>query len=79
MEVKTIKDVDPAAWAELKGLAARNKLPMGKMLAEVVRAYRTEAERNWHKILNHKPSLTEAEAEIMLKRLKHLRSEPGFR
>lgn len=79
MEVKTIKDVDPAVWAELKGLAARSKLPMGKMLAEIVRTYRTESERAWNKILNHKPSLTEAEANAMLKRLKHLRREPGFR
>ena len=80
MEVKTIKDVDPAVWSELKGLAAKSKVPMGKMLEKVVHSYRnTEADKVWEHILNAGRIISDKEADDALAAIKKWRSEPGFR
>ena len=79
MEVKTIKDVDPSVWAELKGLAERNSVPMGKMLGKVVQNYKEESRKSWDRILNAGKILSDEEANAMLKDIKRWRKEYGFR
>ena len=78
-EVKTIKDVEPAVWAELKTLAERNNVPMGKMLGKMVRSYKEESKKFWNELFSRKPGLTDKEADEMLETLRELRSEKGFR
>ncbi|MFH1649197.1 MAG: hypothetical protein ABIA93_01470 [Candidatus Woesearchaeota archaeon] len=78
--VKTIKGVDEEAWAEFKGFAKNAGIPMGKFFGKLVESHKKESETTaWEEILNKKPSLTEEEAELAMKRIKEFRKDPGWR
>ena len=79
MTTKTIKDVDEKAWLEFKSIATRNKAKMGKMFEEMVDHYKDKNENFWDNILKGPALLSEKEAAAMLKSVKKIREEYGFR
>jgi hypothetical protein len=79
MEIKTIKDVEPSAWAEFKSIAARSGVTMGKLFTRMLRAYEEEARERWAEILKGEKILSDGEADAMLSAASKVRHEPGFR
>ena len=79
MAVKTIKNVDDETWKILKDLASRRRLKMGSVLKYAIREYAKKPEKNLSSIIPSKPILSNKEAEGMLKMVKKLRKEGGFR
>jgi hypothetical protein len=79
MTVKTIKDVEPAAWAEFKSIAARSGMNMGTLFARMLHAYEEESRERWKEILKGKKILSDEEAAGMMKVVNRVRHEPGFR
>lgn len=77
--VKTIKGVNEETWQEFKSMAARNNVKMGRFFEEIVEAYKNKANEAWNNILNSGKILSDEEAEDMLKVVKKIRSERGFR
>ena len=79
MTVKTIKGVDEEVWAEFKSMAAKSGRNMGDFFGILVDNYKNEAKGFWDRMLNREPTLTDEEAEEMLKVSKEIRKEYGFR
>tara|TARA_Y100000310_G_scaffold344857_1_gene460046 strand:+ start:4276 stop:4518 length:243 start_codon:yes stop_codon:yes gene_type:complete len=79
MSIKTIKGIDEYTWSKFKSLAARDNLKMGSLFARMVDDYDRHCEEFWDKILNTPKNLSDKEAEAMLKTVKKLRSDYGFR
>lgn len=80
MTLKTIKGVSEDKWSEFKSMAAKNNIPMGKLLENMVDAYsRKEAENFWNRILSGEKILSDKEAEGLENVVKSLRKERGFR
>ncbi|MBI4181545.1 MAG: hypothetical protein HY520_01080 [Candidatus Aenigmarchaeota archaeon] len=79
MSLKTIKNVREEKWTELKSLAARNRLPLGKMIEEMIDSYAKRTEEGWNRILKGEKHLSDREAEDMRKIVLELRKERGFR
>lgn len=77
--VKTIKGVNEEIWQEFKSMAARNNVNMGRFFEEIVESYKNKANKAWDNILNSGKILSDEEAEDMLKTVKKIRSERGFR
>jgi hypothetical protein len=79
MKVKTIKDVDDETWKILKELSSRRKMKMGRVLRYAVRNYARKPEKNLTSIIPKEPILTNKEAEDILKYVKKMRKESGYR
>ena len=79
METKTIKGVDEEIWMRFKALAARNRLPMGKLLTDMVKEHEKKSEEFWDKILHAGKILSDKEAEEINKISRKIRKEKGFR
>ena len=79
MTVRTIKNVDDETWKTLKELAGRRKLKMGYVLKYAVRDYAKKSEKISGSLIPSKPLLTDREAEAMLKMVRKMRKESGFR
>ena len=77
--VKTIKDVDEEAWLEFKSIAARNKVKMGKLFTRMVEDYKKKGKDFWDEILKGPHVLSKEEADAMLKTIRDIRKEYGFR
>ncbi len=79
MALKTIKGVREEKWAEFKGMAARNRVTMGKLLEGMIDAYSKYAEEGWKRILHGEKNLSDKEAEEMRKMVSELRKDVWFR
>jgi len=79
MEIKSIKGIDDRTWFEFKALAAKKRLPMGKMLSVIVEEYKKNSDKFWDEILNGEKILSDREARDMNNILKKVRKERGFR
>lgn len=79
MAVKTIKDVDPRTWSEIKLLSHKHRLKMGKMLHLLVENYHQNSNNFWEKILHHPVLISKEEERELLLSVKNLRGGPGFR
>jgi len=79
VKVRTIKDVDEETWRTIREISRREKLKMGTLLKEIVNEYKSKRSSAWERILNTKPFLTEKEAAGMLRTVKKLRKEAGYR
>lgn len=77
--VKTIKGIDRETWLMFKEIAAKKGMKMGDLLASMIKEYERNAEEKWNLILNSGKILSDKEAEDMLKIVKKLRKERGFR
>ncbi len=76
--IKTIKDVDEDTWGELKLISKKNKMKMGKTIRLLIHNYKNRSNL-WDEILHHEKILSDEEAEAILKDIKELRKEKGFR
>ncbi len=79
MEIKTIKGVDEGTWIKFKILAARKRLPMGKLLNAMINEYEKSSDEFWSKILNSGKILSEKEGKDIAEMTSKLRKEGGFR
>lgn len=79
MEIKTIKGIKPDIWAKFKAMAARKDTSMGELFGIMVNDFEKRNDVAWDNILNSKKILSDSEAESMLKDIKKLRKERGFR
>ncbi|MBI2675607.1 MAG: hypothetical protein HYX24_04060 [Candidatus Aenigmarchaeota archaeon] len=79
MSLKTIKNVREEKWAELKSIAAKHRIPMGKLLESMVDTYSKNNEDGWKRILHGRKDLTDAEAEGIREVVAELRKEKWFR
>ena len=77
--VKTVKGVNRETWLKFKELAARKGVTMGKLFENMLREYERRSEDFWNEILSGEKRLSDKEAEDMLKTVKKLRKERGFR
>ncbi len=71
--------MDEETWKILKDLSNRRKLKMGSVLKYAVREYASKSAKKWLGIIPAKPILTDEEAEDMLKLVKKIRKERGYR
>ncbi len=79
MEIKTIKGISNEKWMKLKVLAVKNKMPMGRLVEEMIDSYEKDIENAWNKILYSGKILSNKEAEEMHKITKRLRKESWVR
>lgn len=79
MEIKTIKGISDEKWIKLKILSAKNKMPMGKLVENMIDTYERQNEDFWEYILNGEKRISDKEAEEMQEMVKKLRKEKGFR
>ena len=79
MEVKTIKGISEEKWIKLKILSAKNKMPMGKLVENMIDAYEDHLEETWNKILYSGKILSDKEAEEIHKITKKIRKESWVR
>ena len=79
MEIKTIKGISDEKWIKLKILSAKNKMPMGKLVENMIDTYERQNEDFWEYILNGEKRISDKEAEEMQEIVKKLRKEKGFR
>ncbi len=79
MSVKTIKNVDEEAWFELKAMANKSNVPVGKMLEKMVSFYKDKSNKFWSRILSGEKILSDKEAREMENVVKKMRKEHGFR
>ena len=79
MEVKTIKGISNEKWIKLKIIATKNKLPMGKIVENMIDNYEDQVEEVWYKILHSGKILSDKEAEEMHKITKKIRKESWVR
>ena len=77
--IKTIKGVGEDTWSSFKSLAAKNNLKMGKFFEKMVDEYAEKSEDFWDDILNCEKILSDKEAEDMLKAVRRVREDTGFR
>ena len=78
-EVKTIKDVDDATWAEFKSLSSKNQVKMGIFFKTLLQEYEKTTRTFWKDILEGEKILTNAEATEIEDFVKYMRKEHGFR
>ncbi len=79
MEIKTIKGISDEKWIKLKILSAKNKMPMGKLVENMIDTYERQNEDFWEYLLNGEKRISDKEAEEMQEMVKKLRKEKGFR
>ena len=79
MKTRTIKGVDDETWKLLKETANKRRLKMGTLLKEISMAYKKRPSDSWNQILYGKRVITKKEAEALLKMVKELRKESGYR
>ncbi len=79
MMLKTIKHVREEKWAEMKSIAAKNRVPMGKLLENMLDAYSRYNEAVWNRILHGEKDLSDKEAEGMKSIVSELRKEKWFK
>ncbi len=79
MNIKTIKGIDDETWMKFKILAARKRLTMGKLLADMIEEYNKSSETFWAEILKGERILSDKEADEIENIVKKLRKERGFR
>ena len=77
--VKTIKDVDEAAWGNFKSLAARNQMKMGPFFKVLIEGYESRSKTVWDELFGADKLLSDKEAKEMHRDLRKLRRESGFR
>lgn len=77
--IRTIKGVNRETWLKFKEMAARKGIKMGDLFENMTDEYEKNVERTWNIILNSGKALSDEEAEDMLKTVKKLRKEKGFR
>jgi hypothetical protein len=78
-EAKNIKGVDEETWADLKSLAAQNRMKVGEMLREIVKDYKSHSKSFWDDLRAHKAICTPKEYEEIEKRMREFRKEYGWR
>ena len=79
MEIKTIKGISNEKWIKLKILSAKNKVPMGKLVENMIDSYEKQNEDFWDYILSGEKRISDKEAEEMQEMVRKLRKEKGFR
>ena len=79
MGLKTIKGIREEKWAELKSISAKNRLPMGKLLENMIDSYPKHNEDFWNRILKGEKNLSDKEATEMNKVVAELRKENWFK
>ena len=79
MEVKTIKGISSNTWIKLKILSAKNKMPMGTLVENMIDTYEENIEEKWNKILHGGRILSNKEAEEMHEITKKIRKESWVR
>ena len=79
VEIRTIKGIDDATWADFKGLAAKNSQNVGSFFSKLLLFYKKESIVFWDDIFDGSGSLTTKEAVDLRKETVSLRKKRGFR
>lgn len=74
-----MKGVSPEKWIEFKALAAKKKVPMGRLFEIIIEDYGKRNDSTWNNILKGEKILSEDEAEDMEKIVRNIRKKRGFR
>ncbi len=77
--LKTIKGVREEKWAKFKSIAAKNRVPMGRLLETMIDEYEKHRQVVWNKILHGEKNLSDKEAVEMKKVVAELRKEKWFK
>ena len=77
--IKTIKGVNRETWLMFKGLAAKKGMRMGDLLESMIKEYSKRSEDFWNEILSGEKRISDGEAKDMLKTVRELRKDKGFR
>ena len=77
--VKTIKGVDRETWLLFKEIAAKKGMKMGDLFESMVKEQSKRSGEFWNEVLSGEKRISDKEAEDMLKIVKKLRKERGFR
>ncbi len=79
MALKTVKNVSDEKWAEMKGMAAKSRITMGRLLENMVDAYAKHREEAWNRILYGEKNLSDREAGEMRAEIYRIRREKWFK
>lgn len=79
MEIKTIKGISAEKWIEFKTLAAKKNVHLGKLFEIMIENYADRGDLFWEEVLGREKILSDSEAEELLKKVKKLRKDRGFR
>jgi hypothetical protein len=79
MTLKTVKDIRDEKWAEIKRLAARQKIKIGRLIENMVDVYGKHEEDVWNRVLSGERNLSDKEAEDMKKVVAGLRKDKWFK
>ncbi len=79
MTLKTIKNIREEKWAELKSIAAKEHIPIGKLVENMIDSYTKYAGDFWNEILYGEKHLSDKEAAEMKKVVAELRNEKWFK
>lgn len=79
MEIRSIKGISREKWIDFKSLAARKNVAMGELFEIMLNDYYKRSNLLWGEILNGKKILSEEEAEELIREVKSIRKERGFR
>ena len=77
--IKTIKGINRETWLMFKELAAKKGMKMGDLFENMIKEYSKRSEDFWKKILSGEKRISDDEAEDMLKTVRELRKDKGFR
>ena len=77
--VRTIKGVNRESWLKFKELAAKKGMTMRDLFENMIKEYSKKSDDFWDEILSGKKRISDKEAEDMLKIVKELRKDKGFR
>ena len=77
--IKTIKGINRETWLMFKELAAKKGMKMGDLFENMIKEYSKRSEDFWKEILSGEKRISDDEAEDMLKTVRELRKDKGFR
>ena len=77
--VKTIKGINRETWFMFKELAAKKGMKMGDLFENMIKEYSKRSEDFWNEVLSGEKRISDDEAEDMLKTVRELRKDKGFR
>ena len=76
---KTIKGIDEKTWAAFKVIAAKKRLPMGRLFSSMVKSYEKNVDNTWDAILHSGKLLSNKEAEELHEITRKIRKEKWVR
>ena len=78
-DIRTIKGINREVWLTFKELAAKKGMRMGDLFENMIKEHSKKSDGFWDDVLSGEKRISDDEAKEMLRTVKELRKERGFR